>query len=186
VWLLASLIPRHRLLVPPLNSVEKAPSVHFVPPPRCRHECAVVVGPSAWAALPVALVLPASRLPSSGQRGRGEDRGGLTAPARWLETGKGPWLAARFAASAWLLVLHPWVRTPVPGAGGICFWAVGLVGATTAGQQQPRNVPCHANPKGVAVAHCWAVVGSRGCRRRRSKETVDPWPGDWRTSQYRL
>lgn len=146
VWLLASLIPRHRLLVPPLNSVEKAPSVHFVPPPRCRHECAVVVGPSAWAALPVALVLPASRLPSSGQRGRGEDRGGLTAPARWLETGKGPWLAARFAASAWLLVLHPWVRTPVPGAGGICFWAVGLVGATTAGQQQPRNVPCHAMP----------------------------------------
>jgi hypothetical protein len=39
VWLLASLIPRHRLLVPPLNSVEKAPSVHFVPPPRWRHEC---------------------------------------------------------------------------------------------------------------------------------------------------
>lgn len=39
-------------------------------------------------------------------------------------------------------------------------------------------MPCHANPKGVAVAHCWAVVGSRGCRRRRSKETVDPWPGE--------
>lgn len=33
--------------------------------------------------------------------------------------------------------------------------------------------------KGVAVAHCWAVVGSRGCRRRRrSKETVDPWSGE--------